>query len=166
MMLPNHELKDLIDFFELDVVDVSLARVVSTDDDEESVNDTSRNRSERRPTANRRIWGLSLESVPYGILEEEPMDERDNADLFSPSTLDMMSVDLLTTPASTDVPTTDEDLRRTVGSFDSEDRPDRRDAPPTPPALGSEQQATRSKLTKLRHGFFRRRPFRRRQAAE
>ena len=169
MMLPRDELKTLIDSFELDVLDVSsIARIVSADENDERIEISSRFHSSWGPTENKehgfpQLWRLSVDSVPYDILEEEePAEEQENQDLFSPTTLDMLSVDILTTPASADA-TIDDDLRRTVGSFDNEDDPEGRDEPP---ALELQRQAMRGKRTKQGKGLFGRRPFRRRQAAE
>ena len=169
MMLPSDELKTLVDSFELDVYDVSsIARIVSADENDEQLEVPSRLRSSWGPSENRHHgfpckWGVSVDSVPYGILEEEePTEEQHPQDLFSPTTLDMLSVDILTSPGSGDA-TIDDDLRRTVGSFDNEDDPEERDEPP---ALELQRQAMRGKRTKQRKGLFGGRPFRRRQAAE
>jgi hypothetical protein len=166
MMLPNDDLKSLIDSFELELFDRSISRIVSADEDEERTRFPPRVNSSWNHSTNQQglpqTWARSVESVPYGILEEEPTEERDNADLFSPRTLDMLSVDITATPRST-AETIDDDLRRTIGSFDNEDDTEGRDGPP---ALELQRQAMRGKRTKTTRSLFGRMPFRRRQAAE
>jgi hypothetical protein len=166
MELPNDELKVLIDSFELEVLDASITRIVSEDYDDEP----SRDHSSLVPSWNQQgvcqMSALSIQPVPYGILEEAQgeaqTEEPDNPNLFSPGTQDMLSIDMVTTPLST-ADTIDEDLRRTVGSFDNEDDVEGRDGPP---ALELQRQAMRGKQTTKRPGLFGRRPFRMRQAAE
>lgn len=165
MLIPKDDLKTLIDSFEMDVLDMgSIARMVSADDDVEE-------REIREPLPfTRSSWGLaehqqgssqfSADSASYQILEDEPTsEERDSPNIFSPTSQDMRTIEIIATPESMD-----DDLRRVAGSFDSGDDTEEREGPP---ALELQRQAMRGKrLKKTRKGFFNRRLFRRRKAAE
>lgn len=164
----NDDLKGLIDSFELELL--SISRMVSNDDGDDADEDTSEPldfESQRFPFM--RSWAsiddgrpqnttLSIQPTDYHLIEEEEPEVRENQDIFSPTTLDMRSTEI-SRVESTD--TVEEDLRRTVGSFDRDEEAEDREAPPT-----MSQRSRRNKWGKGRLSIFNRRNFRRRQAAE
>jgi hypothetical protein len=111
------------------------------------------------------MTALSLEPIDIHLVEEEEeeeeREERENLEIFSPTTQDMQSIE---TSRIGSPDTIDDDLRRTVGSFDREE--DEREYRDAPPAVNNNEQATCNKWGKGRLGIFNRRNFRRRQAAE
>lgn len=176
LAVPNDELKALIDSFELDIVNLNISRLVSDDQGDDGYIE-ERIRSIAQPLPLMRSWGpvdnrtlplLTSQAVPsfqpldYHPLhdDEEDDEDRENHGLYSPNTQDMQSLEPSTTRS---MDTNDEDLRRTVGSFDTEEAMEERDAPPN---TGHAHHGIRHKWGKNRLSIFNRRTFRRRQAAE
>lgn len=181
LSIPNDELKAVIDSFELDIVNLNISRMVSDDQGEEA--DTPRRtRSIEEPLPLVRSWGpvdtggsqhvvsqtvnsSSFHPLEYHMLHSDDEDEdddrnRENPDLYSPTTQDMRSME----PSPTrSLNTMDDDLRRTIGSFDTEDPIEQREGPPS---MTHETNATRNKWAKGRLSIFNRRSLRKRQAAE
>ncbi len=177
LSIPNDELKALIDLFELDIINLNISRMVSDDQgDEEYGEDRTRSIAEPLPLV--RSWGpvdssisrqlgsqtraLSFQPLEYHLLQDDDEfdEDRENPDLYSPNTQDMQSLEPSTTRS---LDTIDDDLRRTVGSFDTDERIEVRDAPPS---MDHAQHSTRNKWGKGRLGIFNRRTLRRKQAAE
>lgn len=129
------DLESLIDSFELDIMPAPILRIISEDNGENQVPTVlqgamplpSVNDSHGIPAA------AASHTLPVKITEDG--QDCDNH-LFSPSTADMMSIEI---SASNRNFNEDDDLRRTVGSFDSEESSEAaRD--PSPPAVGFENQ--------------------------
>jgi hypothetical protein len=108
---------------------------------------------------------IFTEPLSMNIVEENYDDA--GTHLFSPGTVDMASIEMSTF----DHNRMDEDLRRTVGSFDSEDVQEDRDSPPLVASTIAERQlqpnrmnlATKKKAKK--RSFWKKR-FSRKKAAE
>jgi hypothetical protein len=126
-------LKALIDSFELDLLPLQITRPVSEDHGEGA---HTRRRtsflSQPQPlvrfgghinaTAQQLVnqtMGIPIELLKVNVVE----DDEEGANLFSPSTEDMNSIEQSTN-------TTVDDLRRTVGSFDLENVEEEREGPP------------------------------------
>jgi hypothetical protein len=203
LSVPNDDLKALIDSFELDILNLNISRMVSEDqvnisrmvseDQGDESHPKESGTSFPQPLQLARSWGpiengavqqMSSQSMalsldcPYLNLVEDEREDRENLDLFSPNTLDMRSIeqwsarspaesieedDLRRTVGSFDQSIEEDDLRRTVGSFDQEEVVEERDQAP---AIEAGQQATRRKWNKGRLAIFKRRNFRKRLAAE
>jgi hypothetical protein len=177
LSVPKDDLKALIDSFELDILNLNISRMVSEDQADESHPKESSGTSFQQPLPLARSWGpvvnetvqeltsqtmaLSLQHLDVNWVEDE-REDRENLDLFSPNTLDMRSIEQ--SPARSPADSIEEDdLRRTVGSFDQEEDIEEREQAP---ATNAQQQATRGKWSKGRLAIFKRRNFRRRLAAE
>ena len=185
--IPNDELKAVIDSFELDIVHLNISRMVSDDQGEEG--DAQRRiRSIAEPLPLVRSWGpvennggsqhvlsqtmnsSSFHPLEYHMLhsDDEGDDDdhvhnnhRENPDLYSPTSQDMQTLE----PSPTrSLDTMDDDLRRTVGSFDLEDAIEERDGPPS--MTHATNNSMRNKWGKGRLSIFNRRSLRKRQAAE
>lgn len=176
LTIANDDLKALIDSFELDLI--SISRLVSHDTDDEEDETVAPFLNQPFPLV--RSWAptndsgtlqqqlvsqtmaLSLQPIDINIVEDEEREARENLDLYSPNTLDMESI--LSSSVAGTPDSMEDDLRRTVGSFDRDDDvvEEREAAPP----MDFQDQAMRGKWGKGRLNIFKRRTFRRRQAAE
>eukprot|EP00934_Nitzschia_sp_Nitz4_P000881 Nitzschia sp. Nitz4//scaffold255_size41878//38048//40648//NITZ4_007413-RA/size41878-processed-gene-0.16-mRNA-1//1//CDS//3329544395//881//frame0 len=123
LAIPPHDLKGLIDSFELDILPL-----------EDPLPEGSKEPSMKpEGTKNHEppLLGGLLESAPVSRTQLEPIEVEDldelersaeHLNLFSPHTVDMMSLDQANSPDPID------DLRRTVGSFESVEEGERDDA--------------------------------------
>lgn len=176
LSVPNDELKSLIDSFELDLLNFNITRMVSEDQgDEMYAKEPTTSFPQPLPLV--RSWGLvdnggyqplgsessahSLQRLELNLIEDE-REDRENYDLFSPNTLDMQSIEQSSERSPTET-IEEDDLRRTVGSFDQEEVVEEREAAP---AVVPQQQPARAKWSKGRLAIFKRRNFRKRLAAE
>ena len=155
MKLSVEDLKALIDSFELDLLPLQITRLVSEDHGESAHGRTRTSllslpqplfRSGRHISATAQqlvtqTMGIPVESLKVNVVE----DDEEGANLFSPSTEDMNSIEQSTN-------NTVDDLRRTVGSFDLENVEEVREGPP--PSRVPQQV---EKIGKMKRGIWKRR---------
>lgn len=190
LSIPNDELKAVIDSFELDIVNLNISRMVSDDQGDEG-DAPRRMRSIAEPLPLVRSWGpidnggsqhvvsqtiqssssSSFHPLEYHMLHSDDEgddnhsihNDRENQDLYSPTSQDMQTLVPSPTRSSLNTTTIDDDLRRTVGSFDTEDVMEQREGPPS---MTDATNTMRNKWSKGRLSIFNRRSLRKRQAAE
>lgn len=167
LQLSENDLKSLIDSFELEMVSLNLSRVVSEDQADMPSSQTHWNIErifdEDKPVTSNssqrlsHTMGISMDAIEFHLVEDE-VDQHDSENLFSPVTADMQSI------VRPEVRSPAEDLRRTVGSFDSCDTiEEERDA--SPPIVALPPSRRDRKTRGLRGIFKRRRELRRRREA-
>ena len=138
-------LERLIDSFELDVLPAPILRILSKDNEE-------KNRGEQVAAVQNTIT-VSQEPLPVKDLEERQDSE---SRLFSPSTVDMMSIEASTSkPSSVD----QNDLRRSTETFGNANLSETRE--PSPPATLQRAPTTTLEKRKTRRSIWKRKYFRR-----
>ena len=179
LSISNEELKAIIDSFDLVLLNLDITRVVSEDQADEIDPKASATSLTQPPV---RLWGhigngpnqhfapqtmgLNLESLDLNLVEDERGDQ-ENLNIFSPDTLDMRSIDQSSVRSHAET-LEDDDLRRTIGSFDQYDYQalEERDEPPNVDPQHHGEHGARGKWSKGRLAIFRRQRRRRREAAE